>query len=66
MKFTPIEEMNPAQIAVARLSAPKNIEWIEWIIETKQFGSGTPEEWNRNLEAFKERYQELIRVEDKL
>jgi hypothetical protein len=55
--------MNPIQIVTERVLAPKNIRFIEYIIENKEFGSGTPEEWNRELEAFKVRYQELLAFE---
>ena len=59
MNFIPLSEMNPVQIAIAKLVVPKNIKTIEAIIENKEFSSGTPEEWNMRLEAFKARYREL-------
>jgi len=60
MNLTPPEKLNPAQLAITKLLMPKNIRTVEDIIEAKEFGSGTPEEWDKRLRRMKEYYQELL------
>ena len=45
--------------AVAMVVLPFNIKTVERIIQDREFGSGTEEQWNQRLENMKRRLREL-------
>jgi len=60
MNFTPPEKLNMVQLIFTKNCLPKSIETVEWIIENKEFGSGSPEEWDKRLKRMREYYQEIL------